>query len=126
MGLRSNGGLNIYYMCVCVYACMFMYVFIYTLVHFFRAKLTRYVHVLRINATALEYTSYGKPSPSVFRNAENVLMEVARSSSTMKNPISAHNPFKTLYMIGDNPAVDINGARQVQCIQISNLFLLIH
>lgn len=66
----------------------------------------------KINATSLEYTSYGKPNPSVFRNAENVLMEVAPSSSTMKHPISAQQSFKTLYMIGDNPAVDIKGAKQ--------------
>ncbi|KAL8496778.1 hypothetical protein ACS0TY_020453 [Phlomoides rotata] len=50
----------------------------------------------------LEYTSYGKPNPSVFKNAENILMEVMPSSY----------PFKTLYMIGDNPSVDIKGAQQ--------------
>ncbi|KAK4492012.1 hypothetical protein RD792_002800 [Penstemon davidsonii] len=65
----------------------------------------------RINPNPLEYTSYGKPNPSVFRNAENVLMQVAASN------INHHShgqcpTFKTLYMIGDNPAVDIKGARQ--------------
>ncbi|KAH6811006.1 hydrolase family protein / HAD-superfamily protein [Perilla frutescens var. frutescens] len=56
----------------------------------------------RVYPHPLDYTFYGKPNPSVFKNAENVLMEVAASS----------NGLKTLYMIGDNPHVDIKGARQ--------------
>lgn len=59
----------------------------------------------------LYYTSYGKPNPLVFKNAENVLMQVAPSSTTTLENNGPH-PFKTLYMIGDNPHVDINGARQ--------------
>ena len=59
----------------------------------------------------LDYTSYGKPNPSVFKNAENVLMQVAPLSTTVES--NEVHPFKTLYMIGDNPHVDINGARQV-------------
>ncbi|KAJ7980932.1 hydrolase family protein / HAD-superfamily protein [Quillaja saponaria] len=67
----------------------------------------------RIHPNALEYTSFGKPNPSVFKNAEIVLEQLALS--LCQNPDSvngnAHN-FKTLYMIGDNPSVDIKGARQ--------------
>ncbi|KAI3450497.1 hypothetical protein Pfo_007162 [Paulownia fortunei] len=64
----------------------------------------------RIYPNALEYTSYGKPNPSVFRNAENVLMQVVPSS--IGHRIDGQHHFKTLYMIGDNPSVDIKGARQ--------------
>lgn len=62
----------------------------------------------------MEYTSYGKPDPLVFKNAENILMKVL-SSSYSNNPTSdaVRQPFKTLYMVGDNPSVDIKGARQV-------------
>ncbi|KAL1817149.1 mitochondrial hydrolase YKR070W isoform X1 [Daucus carota subsp. sativus] len=70
----------------------------------------------RIHPKPLEYTSFGKPKPFVFRNAEIVLKDLL--------PLLVHDPqdakpgnidnhcFKTLYMIGDNPAIDINGARQ--------------
>ncbi|KAK6142078.1 hypothetical protein DH2020_012180 [Rehmannia glutinosa] len=64
----------------------------------------------RIYPNVLEYTSYGKPNPSVFRNAENVLMQVV--PSTISPQINGQIPFKTLYMIGDNPSVDIKGAQQ--------------
>lgn len=68
----------------------------------------------RIHPKAMEYTSYGKPNPLVFKNAENVLMKVL-SSSYCNNPANdvVRQPFKTLYMVGDNPSVDIKGARQV-------------
>ncbi|KAK6163250.1 hypothetical protein DH2020_000114 [Rehmannia glutinosa] len=65
----------------------------------------------RIYPNVLEYTSYGKPNPCVFRNAENVLMQVV--PSTISPQINGQSPFKTLYMIGDNPSVDIRGAQQV-------------
>lgn len=67
----------------------------------------------RIHPKAMEYTSYGKPNPLVFKNAENVLMKVL-SSSYCNNPANdvVRQPFKTLYMVGDNPSVDIKGARQ--------------
>lgn len=71
----------------------------------------------RIHPKALEYTSFGKPSPSVFKNAETIL---SQHVSSLHHNLQAENhgnagshPFKTLYMIGDNPSVDINGARQV-------------
>ncbi|KAJ9698266.1 hypothetical protein PVL29_007377 [Vitis rotundifolia] len=70
----------------------------------------------RIHPKALEYTSFGKPSPSVFKNAETILSQLV---SSLHHHLEAGNhgdagshPFKTLYMIGDNPSVDINGARQ--------------
>ncbi|KAG8387746.1 hypothetical protein BUALT_Bualt02G0053400 [Buddleja alternifolia] len=64
----------------------------------------------RMYPNVLEYTSYGKPNPSVFRNAENALVQVVPSS--MNHCINGQYPFKTLYMIGDNPSVDIRGAKQ--------------
>ncbi|XP_041992132.1 uncharacterized protein YKR070W-like [Salvia splendens] len=64
----------------------------------------------RMYPNPLDYTSYGKPNPSVFKNAENVLMQVAPLSTTVES--NEVHPLKTLYMIGDNPHVDINGARQ--------------
>ncbi|XP_022964846.1 uncharacterized protein YKR070W [Cucurbita moschata] len=66
----------------------------------------------KIHPHALQYTCYGKPNPLVFRNAEAVLKLV---SSVHQNKMDANtetNHFKTLYMIGDNPSVDINGAIQ--------------
>ncbi|XP_051113546.1 uncharacterized protein YKR070W-like [Andrographis paniculata] len=64
----------------------------------------------RIYCNPLEHTSYGKPTPFVFKNAENVLTRLLPSSidHTDKKPY----PFRRLYMIGDNPSVDIKGARQ--------------
>ncbi|EPS60459.1 hypothetical protein M569_14342, partial [Genlisea aurea] len=62
----------------------------------------------RVYPTPLEYTSYGKPIPSVFRYAETVLTQAVRRSAG----VEAQSPMKTLYMIGDNPYVDINGALQ--------------
>ncbi|XP_031486433.1 uncharacterized CDP-alcohol phosphatidyltransferase class-I family protein C22A12.08c isoform X2 [Nymphaea colorata] len=70
----------------------------------------------RIHDNALEYTCFGKPNPSVFRNAENILshlpccpnVEPYKGNST----ITGTHLFKTIYMVGDNPAVDISGARQ--------------
>ncbi|KAL9171120.1 hypothetical protein ABFS82_04G188900 [Erythranthe guttata] len=60
----------------------------------------------RVYPNALEYTSYGKPNPFVFKNAEKILMQ------SICHPIEGQNPLKTLYMIGDNPLVDIKGAQQ--------------
>ncbi|KAH0659681.1 hypothetical protein KY289_028429 [Solanum tuberosum] len=65
-----------------------------------------------IHPAALKYTSYGKPNPSVFKNAETVLMHVLQSCHTNHQVDGRKQFFKTLYMIGDNPSVDIKGARQ--------------
>ncbi|KAL0847211.1 hypothetical protein Bca101_020457 [Brassica carinata] len=64
----------------------------------------------RIHDNPLDYTSFGKPNPFVFKNAENVLKEIATSTHSHSNQGSHH--FKTLYMVGDNPKIDIRGARQ--------------
>ncbi|KAE9463497.1 hypothetical protein C3L33_04602, partial [Rhododendron williamsianum] len=70
----------------------------------------------RIHPNALEYTSFGKPNTSVFRNAETVLRELVHSSSntiqSANDQIGGNHVFRTLYMVGDNPSVDIKGARQ--------------
>lgn len=69
----------------------------------------------RIHHNALDYVSFGKPNPFVFKNAEIILRQLQLSDSD--NPINngkiGSHSFKTLYMIGDNPLVDIKGARQV-------------
>lgn len=75
--------------------------------------LLRLVFVYSIHPAALKYTSYGKPSPFVFKNAETVLTHVLQSSQDNNQVDGREQLFKTLYMIGDNPAVDIKGARQV-------------
>ncbi|XVE79693.1 hypothetical protein DITRI_Ditri14bG0078400 [Diplodiscus trichospermus] len=58
-----------------------------------------------IHTRALRYTSLGKPNPVAFKNAEVVLKQLA-------SPFSGNHEFQTLYMIGDNPLVDIKGACQ--------------
>ncbi|XP_052190540.1 uncharacterized protein YKR070W isoform X2 [Diospyros lotus] len=68
-----------------------------------------------IHHNPLEYTTFGKPNPLVFRNAETVIAEVlalSRDCQTVNHVIGESHVFKTLYMIGDNPSVDIKGARQ--------------
>lgn len=68
----------------------------------------------RIHPHSLEYTCFGKPHPSVFKNAEIVLQKLMPSHYDDSRDTNHNNTsyFKTLYMIGDNPAVDIRGARQ--------------
>ncbi|KAK6156395.1 hypothetical protein DH2020_010643 [Rehmannia glutinosa] len=60
----------------------------------------------RIQSKPLEYTSFGKPNPFVFRNAETVLrhlLQSSHSSNGTENANAGLPSFKTLYMIGDNP-----------------------
>ncbi|KAK6645872.1 hypothetical protein PHAVU_L001232 [Phaseolus vulgaris] len=68
----------------------------------------------RIHPHCLEYTCFGKPHPSVFKNAEIVLQKLVASlyEDFYNRNHDNTSSFKTLYMIGDNPAVDIKGARQ--------------
>ncbi|XP_057954778.1 uncharacterized protein YKR070W-like isoform X2 [Malania oleifera] len=70
----------------------------------------------RIHSNALEYTSFGKPNPFVFKNAETVLSQLVPSLyhdvQVMDHRKAGLHPFKTLYMVGDNPSVDIKGAQQ--------------
>ncbi|KAK4375988.1 hypothetical protein RND71_006665 [Anisodus tanguticus] len=65
-----------------------------------------------VHPAALKYTSYGKPNPFVFINAESVLMQILQSCHNNHQVDGREQFFKTLYMIGDNPSVDIKGARQ--------------
>ncbi|XWS53222.1 hypothetical protein CRYUN_Cryun11dG0139400 [Craigia yunnanensis] len=69
-----------------------------------------------IHTEALKYTSLGKPNPVAFKNAEVVLKQLASSLYHDLNVVDLANSgshvFQTLYMIGDNPLVDIKGARQ--------------
>jgi len=69
----------------------------------------------RINDHPLKYTSYGKPNPLVFKNAASILEKLvmsmypnSQSSKEVKDCL-----FSTIYMVGDNPKVDINGALKV-------------
>ncbi|PIA38743.1 hypothetical protein AQUCO_02700149v1 [Aquilegia coerulea] len=70
----------------------------------------------RISDSSLVYTSFGKPNPFVFKNAEAVLKQLLMSThygdNVVNNGESGCQTFKTLYMIGDNPSVDIKGAQQ--------------
>ncbi|KAK0592790.1 hypothetical protein LWI29_025459 [Acer saccharum] len=65
----------------------------------------------RIHHSPLEYVTFGKPNPFVFKNAETILSQFMPSCLATKGDTGSY-PFKTLYMIGDNPMVDIKGARQ--------------
>ncbi|KAI3852082.1 hypothetical protein MKW98_020081 [Papaver atlanticum] len=69
----------------------------------------------RIHPDALQYTSFGKPHPFVFKNAENILNQLqpfSRDNHVVKDGDAVGHPLTSLYMIGDNPAVDIKGAQQ--------------
>ncbi|KAH7537345.1 hypothetical protein FEM48_Zijuj03G0082700 [Ziziphus jujuba var. spinosa] len=69
----------------------------------------------RIHHDVLQYISFGKPNPFVFKNAEAILRQLQPSylgHYLSNNGDSGSEPFKTLYMIGDNPVVDVKGAKQ--------------
>ncbi|XP_065869737.1 mitochondrial hydrolase YKR070W-like isoform X2 [Euphorbia lathyris] len=70
----------------------------------------------RIHHDALKYTTFGKPNPPVFQNAEAVLNQLQLFCQTEANLKECGNPgsfpLNTLYMIGDNPSVDVKGAQQ--------------
>ncbi|XP_047966740.1 uncharacterized protein YKR070W-like isoform X2 [Salvia hispanica] len=68
----------------------------------------------RIHDKPLEFTCFGKPNPFVFRNAETILAHLLQTCSPadVGNGDSGSPSFRTLYMIGDNPLVDIKGAQQ--------------
>uniref|UniRef100_A0A0E0KC79 Uncharacterized protein n=1 Tax=Oryza punctata TaxID=4537 RepID=A0A0E0KC79_ORYPU len=66
----------------------------------------------QVNDHQLKYISYGKPNPFVFKNAANILEKLAicmHPSSLPTKEVEEHR-FSTIYMVGDNPKVDINGA----------------
>ncbi|KAL6645771.1 hypothetical protein ACP70R_017379 [Stipagrostis hirtigluma subsp. patula] len=66
----------------------------------------------QINDHPLKYTSYGKPNPLVFKNAANILEKLVMSMYPNSQASKEVNDcqFSTIYMVGDNPKVDINGA----------------
>ncbi|XP_004307430.1 PREDICTED: uncharacterized protein YKR070W-like isoform X2 [Fragaria vesca subsp. vesca] len=69
----------------------------------------------RIHHSTLEYVSFGKPNPFVFKNSEALLAEFRPSQydDHITNSGCSHSHgFRTLYMIGDNPLVDVKGAQQ--------------
>ncbi|XP_034206406.1 uncharacterized protein YKR070W-like isoform X2 [Prunus dulcis] len=69
----------------------------------------------RIHHDPLEYVSFGKPNPFVFKNTEAILTQLQPShchNDTTNTGNSQSHAFKTLYMIGDNPSVDVKGAQQ--------------
>ncbi|CAL9771323.1 unnamed protein product [Musa acuminata subsp. burmannicoides] len=67
-----------------------------------------------IHSSPLEYTSFGKPNPFVFKNAESILTKLVTHMCQVKETMMGEKcAFNTIYMIGDNPKVDINGAKKV-------------
>lgn len=82
-------------------------------------RLTHIWSVCIIHSKALEFTSFRKPHPFVFKNAETVLKKLQQTphyldvDGIVNNGETGHQTFRTLYMVGDNPSVDIKGARQV-------------
>ncbi|XP_057981853.1 uncharacterized protein YKR070W-like isoform X2 [Malania oleifera] len=70
----------------------------------------------RIHGNALEYISFGKPNSSVFKNAESILRQLLLPSCleghVVDNGDDRSHTFKTLYMIGDNPLIDVKGTLQ--------------
>nr|XP_018675590.1 PREDICTED: uncharacterized protein YKR070W isoform X4 [Musa acuminata subsp. malaccensis] len=67
-----------------------------------------------IHSSPLEYTSFGKPNPFVFKNAESILTKLVTHVCQVKETMMGEKcAFNTIYMIGDNPKVDINGAKKV-------------
>ncbi|URE42157.1 Cupin [Musa troglodytarum] len=67
-----------------------------------------------IHSSPLEYTSFGKPNPFVFKNAESILTKLVTHKCQVKETMMGEKcAFSTIYMIGDNPKVDINGAKKI-------------
>ncbi|XP_021722315.1 uncharacterized CDP-alcohol phosphatidyltransferase class-I family protein C22A12.08c-like isoform X1 [Chenopodium quinoa] len=71
----------------------------------------------RIHHTPLECVIYGKPEPIAFKNAEATLRQIHcdmnhESLDGHLNRNQSKNYFSALYMVGDNPSVDIKGARE--------------
>ncbi|KAL5217497.1 hypothetical protein ABZP36_018181 [Zizania latifolia] len=66
----------------------------------------------QVNDHQLKYISYGKPNPFVFKNAANILEKLVMSiyPCSLQTKELKDQHLSTIYMIGDNPKVDINGA----------------
>ena len=70
----------------------------------------RLFKLCRIHRNPLKSTSFGKPNPFAFKNAEAILVQILSSmyqDQETVNEVKGHQ-FSTIYMIGDNPAVGIN------------------
>lgn len=83
----------------------------------------------KLPADPLVYTTFGKPQPGFYKHAEQVLQQIQESmvhtpqglakelmhGLSFPPPASVDLPvlsrLKTIYMIGDNPATDIKGAK---------------
>lgn len=65
-----------------------------------------------IHPHPLQYSAVGKPNPIAFKNAETALHQLHKQLIPDQD-FDSISPFETLYMIGDNPSVDIKGAQQV-------------
>ncbi|KAG8493257.1 hypothetical protein CXB51_010743 [Gossypium anomalum] len=81
----------------------------------YQVRYCAYLCLMEINPKRLEYVTYGKPNPFVFKNAEVILSQLQSSSCqdhSKNNGVPGSHPFETLYMIGDNPSVDVKGAQQ--------------
>lgn len=65
----------------------------------------------QVSDLPLKYTSYGKPNPFVFKKAANILEKLAMDIYPNSQPTTdvKDHQFSTIYMIGDNPKVDIYG-----------------
>lgn len=72
----------------------------------------------RIHHTPLRHTSFGKPNAAVFKDAETVLQKLAvglpalDQFETLNEGNDTDQKLNILYMVGDNPAVDIYGVHQ--------------
>ncbi|KAL3750883.1 hypothetical protein ACJRO7_011810 [Eucalyptus globulus] len=69
----------------------------------------------RIHPIPLAYTSYGRPNPFVYGNAEtllrNLMPSLLSNLDVESNTYSEFVVSEHLYMIGDNPKINIRGAR---------------
>ncbi|KNA20312.1 hypothetical protein SOVF_053570 [Spinacia oleracea] len=64
-----------------------------------------------IHPHPLQYSAVGKPNPLAFKNAETTLRKLYNHMIANQD-CGGISPFETLYMIGDNPSVDIKGAQE--------------
>lgn len=66
----------------------------------------------RIHHTPLSYKSFGKPNTIAFKDAETVLQKMALGLPPSDQLETPNEKVNVLYMIGDNPTVDIYGVHQ--------------
>ncbi|KAI8911658.1 HAD-like domain-containing protein, partial [Gorgonomyces haynaldii] len=71
----------------------------------FRMSLEQVYH--KLTGNRLKYTKYGKPERSTYDFARKTLEQVSHELW----PGEQHKRISTVYMVGDNPASDVEGAR---------------